>query len=417
MSDRRADWLGSVHLAQSIPAWLIALVAATLAAGIITYGVVGSYSRKAHVIGLLEPVGGEINVAAPVAGRIAELRVREGQRVTAGQIMVVLDTDKTSLVDNARDGVGNAAALVERELNLRSGTIASQRAALLSQAELRRSAIADRVRGLENELMKLSEEIDLETRRRNLALLNIQRYEDLVKANFMSPAQLQTQQDALLEQEAKLNSLERTRLALQVDRTSAEAEQKQNSAELAGTLAGSDRELLALKQEVTENSARRTTVLTAPRAGVVGAMALGLGQWVRAGQNLASIQPLDAPLQAQLLVPSRDVGFTSPGERVFLRYSAYPYQKFGLQSGHVDSVSESGIAPADLPSQAILPSDQQSSEKLYRVTVSLDSQSIRTYQDVRPLRAGMAVEADIVQERRRIVEWLFEPLFAAARRH
>jgi multidrug efflux pump subunit AcrA (membrane-fusion protein) len=125
---------------------------------------------------------------------------------------------------------------------------------------------------------------------------------------------------------------------------------------------------------------------------------------------------LDAPLEALLFAPSRTAGFVVPGQRVLLRYAAYPYQKFGLQSGRVVSVSQSAFAPSDLSPGLQTQFGHQSNETLYRVTVALDSQSIATYGDVRLLKAGMALDADIVQDRRRIIEWMLEPIFAAAKR-
>ena len=135
-----------------------------------------------------------------------------------------------------------------------------------------------------------------------------------------------------------------------------------------------------------------------------------------AGQSLAALQPKDSALEAQLYAPSRTAGFVVVGQSVLIRYAAYPYQKFGLQSGRVAAVSQSAFASSDLPPALQTQFGRQGTEALYRVTVALDSQSIATYGEARPLKAGMALEADIVQDRRTIIEWMLEPLFAAAQR-
>ena len=46
----------------------------------------------------------------------------------------------------------------------------------------------------------------------------------------------------------------------------------------------------------------------------------------------------------------------------------------------------------------------------YRVTVRLESQTVRAYGKDEPLLPGMQVDADIMGERRRLYEWLLEPL-------
>ena len=419
LSARAGRWLGGVQLAQSVPAWLACMMALVLAASLLAYGFIGSYARKAHVTGILAPRGGEINIQAPASGRVAELRVKEGQQVASGDILMVLDTDKTALLvgESASPGqVGDTAALVSKQLDRRREGIAAERASRVSQADVRSRAIQDRLLTLDSELAKLTDEIALQARRRDLAQRSVQRYEALVSSDFVSPVQLQTQQETLIDQDARLRSLERARLNLQRERGGLVADGKQITADLATVLAGSDREAMALAQEATENTARRTTVVVAPRAGTVSAVAVGQGQWSNAGQTLAAMQPLGEPLEAQLYAASRTAGFVAPGQRVLIRYAAYPYQKFGLQAGQVTAISQSAFAPSDLPPSLQAQFGRQAVEAMYRVTVKLDSQSIATYGDARPLRAGMALDADIVQDRRSIIEWVLEPLFAVAKR-
>ncbi|WP_431260856.1 secretion protein HlyD [Roseateles chitinivorans] len=129
--------------------------------------------------------------------------------------------------------------------------------------------------------------------------------------------------------------------------------------------------------------------------------------------------PGPAPrLLAQLYAPSRTVGFVQPGQPVWLRYAAYPYQKFGMARGQVAQVSPTPIAPQDLPAgqaQALV-SAAQANEPLYRIDVRLDRDDIAAYGQAVPLRAGMALDADVTLERRRIWEWLLEPLLATAGR-
>lgn len=125
---------------------------------------------------------------------------------------------------------------------------------------------------------------------------------------------------------------------------------------------------------------------------------------------------LDAPLQAHLYAPSRTAGFVQPGQTVWLRYAAYPYQKFGLAQGEVFDVSRTPIASQDLPfgQQQALSQAAQSTEPLYRITVNLVSQIIHAYGRSQLLKPGMALEADVAQDRRAVWEWVLEPLLAVA---
>ncbi|RTL39040.1 MAG: hypothetical protein EKK53_18050 [Burkholderiales bacterium] len=140
--------------------------------------------------------------------------------------------------------------------------------------------------------------------------------------------------------------------------------------------------------------------------------------------TVASIVPQASPgtdnpaeLQAQLFAPSRTAGFVQPGQEVYLRFQAFPFQKFGMAKGSVVAVSRSPIAPSDLPSgqtQAIVTA-AQANEPMYRITVQLPRQTINTYGRETALAAGMSVDADVRQDNRKIVEWLLEPALAVLR--
>jgi membrane fusion protein len=97
---------------------------------------------------------------------------------------------------------------------------------------------------------------------------------------------------------------------------------------------------------------------------------------------------------------------------VLLRYHAYPYQKFGHHEGVVTNVSRAAVSPGELPSQlAGLTSLYGANEPVYRLTAGLASQTITAYGQPMPLQPGMQLEADVIIEKRRLIEWVLDPLF------
>ncbi|AVJ19320.1 anibiotic ABC transporter [Serratia sp. MYb239] len=140
-------------------------------------------------------------------------------------------------------------------------------------------------------------------------------------------------------------------------------------------------------------------------------------------QGFASNQQVDeqqntvlevgARLQARIMVSSRAIGFINPGQQVMLRYEAYPYQKFGVQRGRVLEVSTAALSPQEVMA---ITGDSNVHERLYQVVVELDKQSINLYGKDVALRSGIKLEADFLIEKRRIIEWVFEPLYALGHR-
>lgn len=411
---RVASWIGGLRATNSPPAWTIVFIAALLAASLVAYGVLGSYARKARVPGILAPHGGELNVVAPVVGRVTEIRVREGQFVKVGEVLMVLDTDRTT---ESRDGPRETTTLVAEQIENRRHALSSQRQALQSNARLQKQAIESRLRDSDLEIQKLEDEIDLQKRRQGIAAAALQRYEELAVRHFVSSNQVQQHQEALIDQEARLRSMERSLVGARKDRNASMMELRLVDTQLAADIAALERDLAGLNQEDAENRIRRFAAITAGGSGTVTALAVSSGQSVAAGQSLAAMQPASTPLDAHLYAPSRTVGFVREGQQVLVRFAAFPYQKFGVHYGTVSAISRSAFAPNELPpSLQALFGQQPKPEGLYRITVSLAGQEVAAFGQSYGLRSGMSVEADIVQERRTILEWLFEPLIAFARR-
>lgn len=389
-------------------------LALLLASSLVSYGVLGTYARKARVAGILVSQGGEFKVTAPAAGHVSEVLVREGQSVKAGQSLVVIATDRTT---ELQQGIGNASVHISEQIEKRRQAIRLQQQSRESSASLQKAALSARLRSLDTEIGKVEDEVALQQRRRDIATANLQRYEQLEARQFVSSQQVQQYQDTLIEQEARLKALERNLASVRKDRQASETELQQVGVQLAADKAVLLRDLANLNQEETENALRRFSVVTASRDGVVSALAVGPGQGVATGQNLAALQPAFSALEAHLYAPTRTAGFVRQGQQVLVRYAAFPYQKFGVHQGQVSAVSQSAFAPNELsPALQTLFGHQEMPEALYRVTVSLSQQQISSFGQDYPLRPGMALDADILQERRSIIEWLFEPLFAFARR-
>jgi membrane fusion protein len=73
-------------------------------------------------------------------------------------------------------------------------------------------------------------------------------------------------------------------------------------------------------------------------------------------------------------------------------------------------VSRTPLAANELAGLS-LPAQPATGEPMFRITVALDEPALP-----QPLVAGMRLQADVLLERRRLIEWLFEPLLGLAGR-
>lgn len=421
-----AQWLGCVRLHRPLSFTLVTTAALGMALLLVAFATWGEVNRKAHLSGLLVPNMGTLNISAPQAAQVAQLPVSEGQSVQAGDVLLVLNIERSSL----RNGVADdTAERVAQQIEARLQTITTERTLRELQTRQREQVLGDRIRTLQAELRQASEEIALFERRVQLAQTTLARNEQLAKEGFVSGAQVQTRQEERIDIEARLQSAQRARLALQHDLHALKGERNALATQLQTDFNQLERSRASLEQEAAENTARKSLVITAPQAGRVTALGLQAGQSVQAGQTLLTLLPdaasanagngagADSPvqLQAHLYAPSHTAGFVRPGQTVYLRYAAYPYQKFGLHAGHITAVSATPFAPNELPPNLAqqLVSQAGSNEALYRINVQLADQSIRAYGEDVALKPGLTLEADVLQERRKVWEWVLEPVLAA----
>jgi membrane fusion protein len=281
------------------------------------------------------------------------------------------------------------------------------------------------VAALRGELQQSEREIAVLQARRAIALRNEKLHQEQLKAGFISEMRLQLVEAERLEQDARLGALERARLALVRERMGAEAELADLPLKMQKELALIDRNLAQLGQERAEAEAKREIVVTAPYDGTVTAIQAVPGAAANTTVPLLAVVPADSQLEAHLYGPSRAVGFVRPGQPVRLRYQAFPYQRFGHQEGVIESVSRSAVSPAELPPQLAGIVDQSNGaaspgggrpEPIYRIVVRLARQDVQAYGQRFALQPGMALEADVLLERRRLYQWVLDPLYAVAGR-
>jgi membrane fusion protein len=414
---KQASWLGGIHLAHNPRFSLVAAVALALAGALVAFGAWGKVARKVRVPGILMAQMGTLELSAPTAGVLLSQSVQEGEWVQQGQTLFVLNTDKAT-------PDGSASALLASHLAQRRATLLAERASRQAQHTQRTFHMTERIRSLSLESEQATQEQALAKRRVELAHKTWRRFEQMAHEGFVSDIQAQNKQEELIDLQSRLENTQRNGTALTREHHAAQAElhnlQKQGAIDLLQV----DRSLASLDQETAENQLRKTSSVLAPQAGQISTLHLPLGAVVQAGQTIASLVPQaqpqapqlqpHAPLIAALFAPTRTAGFIQPGQEVWLRLAAYPYQKFGLAKGRVVKVSGTPIAPQDLPhgQGTALMASTQSNEPLYRIQVALASQHVLAFGEQHLLRPGMTLEADVVHDVRGIWEWIFEPLLA-----
>lgn len=376
--------------------WLLILM--VCAAGVALAS--GRYGRKETAPGFLAPTLGVAKVVPPRAGLIVSVDVTEGQLVEAGAPLLTVQVGQTD--DRGSDVDDNVRQSLTR-----------QRSALLDQIALEQTKagtdheqIGHRIDGLRAELVTLQSELAAQRQRSQVAADQVNAVREIVRQGYISVVEFKRRQDNLLAQRQNEAALARQIVEKQGAVTQQSDALRQLPDGLAAKISVLRGSIADIDGRLAEIVGRRAYQLRAPVAGHVSTLQARVGLAADPAIPLLSIIPSGSVLQAELLVPARAIGFVAPGQTVRLAYEAFPFQRFGLHAGHVTTVSRNLLRPAELIAPITI------SEPSYRVTVALDQQSLPAFGRDFPLGPDMTLKADIVFDRRSLLEWVFEPMLS-----
>lgn len=365
---------------------------------------IGTYTKKAHLQGIVMPSSGLIKITPQYTGYATVLMASEGQHVTVG-------TPLYRISGEHYNGQGTAT------LATLSLSFKTQYSMLLSQQELeqrdniqQQQATRQRITSLQSQIKSAKQRLILAEHQAELSMSVMNRYQKLVTRHYVSDLEYQQKQIEVFS--AKENAEDQRQLLLQLHGTldTAEDDLQHFIALGKSRKAEMDRQLQGIRQQQVELAGQESFTLTSPVSGTVAAVLVRPGQSVRALEPVMTLVPDNARLQIELYAISRNAGFIRRGQRVTLRFAAFPYQKFGVQYGTISEISRTTLTPSDLFS--VSPVIWKENEGHYRVIVEPEHTSILAYGKNEPLRPGMTLEGDVSLDTRHLWEWLTEPLWS-----
>ena len=366
-------------------------------AAAIAWSFIGRLDVHAVAPGKVETPG-RAKVVQPLdPGKVSAIHVENGQRVTAGDLLLEFDPAETS-ADAAADRDALAANLGEVARRRYAIARASAAMDLLAHrddpgagqamlAPLEMAAgdlhpdirwdadVAERFRAREisalladvNQLVGALQTLDEQMAQKQATLkrlgMSIAYQEQLITTLTQ---RVSTRQEAIdLKVGTKINlydaeeQLEKSQSALASDRgelIETDAALKEITGEKVKTLAQfiadnqnklgeADRKADEARQAVAKAEARLArTKLFAPIDGIVQQMAVTtVGQVVTTGQQLLEIAPANNALEVEALVANLDVGFIRVGQPASIKVDAFPFTRFGVLHGHVLRIAPEAV--------------------------------------------------------------------------
>jgi hemolysin D len=366
--------------------------------------------------GKLEPKGKTFNLDAAVAGEVAEIRVKEGETLKQGQVLVKLESDLT------RTELQQAQAKLEGQINrlsqlqlmknqLQGGTMLTQQQQGKAIAAAQLAKIEETRQRLEHS--KTQRKIASERLARDNK--EVERYRSLVGDGIVAEVQVIAQQRIA---DTTREDLNQASSAMQ----QAEAQLKEQQQQYQGTLRDNELTLLGIQRQIKDLDSEIASLqgeinqtkeqinalkfqlqrreIRSPIDGILFQLPIDKpGAVVQPGQLIAQIAPQNVPLVLRADMPSQESGFLEVGMPVQIKFDAYPYQDYGTVKGQVTWVS---------PNSKITQTPQGAIQT-FELEVTLDRFHIQTKDKQIALTPGQTATAEVIVRQRRVIDFLLDP--------
>ena len=350
------------------------------------------YARKVQVTGYLEPAGGIAEVAAPMAGQVAVLHVREGTPVQRGQALLVLDLgrlDEQGVPVHVLEA-DHVAASIRRLDELADAQAAGHDTELRSaRAEL--VHLDAEQRGLEDELAVVEE-------RQALLVAAEARLERLLHRGLLARADFERQRQETLAARQSASQLRRA-----LTGNDAQAELRRVAlARLDGDFRVRqlrvEQERAGLERRLEQARGEHRTTVVAPRSGVAAFLQFGLGDRVTPDQVLMTVAPEVSAFELVLLAGAAEAGRMAVGNEVRFRVLGTQRNGHSVGAAIVREISRTPQKPFRLISWIAVDGP------VFRARAE-----VLEYPENLGLRHGVRVDASVVTTSKALWRWLVEP--------
>ncbi|GAB3882353.1 HlyD family secretion protein [Spirosoma agri] len=283
-----------------------------------------------------------------IAGRIERWAVREGQYVRKGDTLLVISEVKDEYFDP------NLPERLNEQLAAKQGTrlateakitaLDGQIKALGTGVTVDLASARNRVR--QNQLQVGIDSADLVAIRRNyqIAVDRLERYEKGYRDGLFSLTDLETRRISLQQDYAKVivqeNKLNVTRQELANARLDLQIIQAKYQQEIAKTMsdrssavsskASANNDIAVMRNKISNVDVRRGLyIIRAPQNGyVVRTLKAGIGENIKEGESIATLQPASPTLAVELYVRAMDVPLIQRGRMVRIQFDGWPAIQF-----------------------------------------------------------------------------------------
>lgn len=398
-----------------------------LLAGSLAWAFFGKLDIVAVAPGRLVPQSSLKIVQPAEAGIVKQILVAEGELVSAGQLLMRMDSTLSSAeLDSLRRELAQKALALRRiDAQIADGTLEPQpqdppdlfqqaHAQLQANRLALDSALAQERATWERSRQELAAAQALKSKLEQTLphyREQDQAYRNLVREGFAGRLMGEDKTRERIEKEqdldAQSHAVERERANLAVSERRLAQIRSDYLRQLRTERAALVERLEKLRPELAKQDHRHALLeLRAPQQGRIKDLATQTaGTVVQPGTILMTLVPVSDALHAEVWLSNEDVGFVRPGLPARLKFSTFQFQKYGMLDATVEQVAADAAAPRETQGGGAQPA-----LLAYRTIVALDQQLLVADGVNHRLASGMQVAAEIKLGERTVLEYLLSPV-------
>ncbi|EJD0489313.1 HlyD family secretion protein [Salmonella enterica] len=406
LDNRKMKWRGRAILLPGMPLWLTMLGSIAFITAFLTFVIAGTYSRRVNVSGEVTTWPRAVNIYSGVQGFIVRQFVHEGQSIKKGDPIYQIDVSKSTrsgvVTDNQRRDIENQLVRVDNIIS----RLAESKKITLNTLEKQRLQYSDAFRLSSDIIRQAAEGIKIMKN-------NMENYRNYQSKGLITQDQLTNQVALYYQQQNNLLSLsgQNEQNALQI--TSLESQIQNQAADFDNRIYQMELQRYELQKELVDTDVGGEIIIRALSDGKVDSLSVTVGQMVNAGDSLLQVIPENIENYYLIIwVPNDAVPYISAGDKVNIRYEAFPAEKFGQFSATVKTISRTPASTQEMLTYKGAPQNTLGiSVPWYKVIVKPEKQIISYDGKSLPLENGMKAESTLFLEKRRIYQWMLSPFY------
>lgn len=399
-------WQGKAILLPKISSYCVSAIILVFFTLFIAFILSASYVRRVAVTGEVVTSPRPVGIFSSVQGFVTEKFVTEGQIIKKGdkiyRIKISKGTTTGEVSDNQRQSILNQIDTVDsiiKQMKISSDkTIES-----LNKQEIQFSEAIKK----SSKIIKKAEEGT------ELMKINMNNYRVYKQKGLINQDQLTNQEALYYQQQNTMLSLISQKDQNNVQMMLVQNQRQAQTAEFDNRINQLQLQRIDLQKELVNVDVSGEVVVRSLSDGKVDSLSFTEGQMVQPGDSLANISPVKVNNYYLVVWATNAVmPYVSVGDKVNLRYQAFPVEKFGQFKAEVILISKNPASSREMDMYQGSPKNRQdTSFPYYKIIVKPAKDHVIHNGKSIPLENGMLASSTLFLEKRKMYQWILSPLY------